>query len=131
LVVVQDARVAVADTELIVSAIPSHGCRSVMRHIAPAVDPRATVVSATKGLESDSLYRMSQVIADELGPERPVVVLSGPSFAVEVAQRLPTAVLAASDCPRATELVQSEFRSSYFRLYGSADVVGVEIGAAL
>ena len=58
-------------------------------------------------------------------------MLSGPSFAVEVAQQLPTAVLAASTDAAATELVQAEFRGPYFRLYGSADVVGVEIGGAL
>jgi glycerol-3-phosphate dehydrogenase (NAD(P)+) len=74
---------------------------------------------------------MSEVVAQELGPDRPVVVLSGPSFAVEVAQQMPTAVLAASADSHAMEFVQAEFRGPYFRLYGSADVVGVEIGGAL
>ncbi len=117
--------------DLVVSAIPSHGCRAVMRAAAPYVAPRATIVSATKGLEADTLRRMSEVIAQELGPRRPVVVLSGPSFAREVAQQLPTAVLAASSDQTAADLVQAEFRGPYFRLYGSPDVVGVEIGAAL
>src|SRR5439155_8656620 len=84
-----------------------------------------------KGLETDTLLRMSEVIAQELGPGRPVVVLSGPSFAVEVARQLPTAVLAASSNERATDLVQAEFRGPHFRLYGSSDVAGVEIGGAL
>ena len=122
---------ALRDTDLIVSATPSHGCRAVMRAAAPYIVPGATIVSATKGLESDTLLRMSEVIAQELGPACPVVVLSGPSFALEVAQQLPTAVLAASSDERATELVQAEFRAAYFRLYGSPDVVGVEIGGAL
>jgi glycerol-3-phosphate dehydrogenase (NAD(P)+) len=122
---------ALFDTELIVSAIPSHGCRAVMRTAAPFVLSRATIVSATKGLESETLLRMSEVIAEELGSGPAVVVLSGPSFAIEVAQRLPTAVLAASNDPRAIEMVQAEFRSPYFRLYGSADVVGVELVGAL
>jgi glycerol-3-phosphate dehydrogenase (NAD(P)+) len=117
--------------ELIVSAIPSHGCRAVMRSAAPHVAPRATIVSATKGIEGDSLLRMSEVIASELGAERPVVVLSGPSFAREVAGQLPTAVLAASADQAAMDLVQAEFRGSYFRLYGSPDVVGVELAGAL
>ena len=95
------------------------------------LSPRAVVVSATKGLEGDTLLRMSEVIAQELGTAHPVVVLSGPSFAIEVAQQLPTAVLAASVDDAATELVQSEFRGPSFRLYGSPDVVGVEIGGAL
>src|SRR2546427_1511031 len=74
---------------------------------------------------------MSEVIAQEVGPAHPVVVLSGPSFAAEVAQQLPTAVLAASSDVQATEVVQADFRGPYFRLYGSDDVIGVEIGGAL
>jgi glycerol-3-phosphate dehydrogenase (NAD(P)+) len=122
---------ALRGTDLVVSAIPSHGCRAVMRDAAPHVAQHATIVSATKGLESDTLRRMSEVIAEELGPRRRVVVLSGPSFALEVARQLPTAVLAASVDEQATELVQAEFRGRHFRLYGSSDVVGVEIGGAL
>src|SRR5262245_13378441 len=122
---------AVAGRELIVSAIPSHGCRVVIREAARHATASAVLVSATKGLEADTLLRMSQVIAQEVGPSRPVVVLSCPSFAVEVARQLPTAILAASSNDVATELVQTEFRGPYFRLYGSDDVVGVEIGGAL
>jgi glycerol-3-phosphate dehydrogenase (NAD(P)+) len=122
---------ALRDIELVVSAIPSHGCRAVMRAAEPHVHPRATIVSATKGLEADSLLRMSEVITAELGPDRPVVVLSGPSFASEVARHLPTAVLAASSNAAATDAVLADFRAPYFRLYGSADVVGVEIGGAM
>ena len=122
---------ALLDTDLIVSAIPSHGCRAVMRTAAPHISPRSTIVSATKGLESETLLRMSEVIAEELGSGPAVVVLSGPSFAVEVAKQLPTAVLAASSSPTAIEIVQEEFRSPYFRLYGSDDVVGVELVGAL
>jgi glycerol-3-phosphate dehydrogenase (NAD(P)+) len=90
----------------------------------------AILVSAVKGLESDTLLRMSEVVRQEAGGH-PVVVLSGPSFAVEVAQKLPTAVLAASVDPGATELVQREFRGPSLRLYASDDVVGVEIGGAM
>src|SRR5437764_2999701 len=97
---------ALRGTPLVVSAIPSHGCRAVMRDAAPHVARHATIVSATKGLESDTLQRMSEVITQELGPERPVVVLSGPSFALEVARQLPTAVLAASIDEAATDVVQ-------------------------
>jgi glycerol-3-phosphate dehydrogenase (NAD(P)+) len=122
---------ALADCELVVSAIPSHGCRAVMRAAARYIEPHATIVSATKGLEPDTLLRMSDVIHDELGTGHAVVVLSGPSFAVEVARQLPTAVVAASVDHAATELVQSEFRATYFRLYGSTDVIGVEIGGAM
>jgi glycerol-3-phosphate dehydrogenase (NAD(P)+) len=124
-------RDALADAELVVSAIPSHGCRGVMHMAAPLLAGRAVIVSATKGLEAGSMLRMSQVIEEEAGPSHPVVVLSGPSFAIEVARELPTAVLAASGNAAAIALVQEEFRGPYFRLYGSDDVIGVEIGAAM
>jgi glycerol-3-phosphate dehydrogenase (NAD(P)+) len=117
--------------DLVVSAVPSHGCRAVIRAAAPHIGTGATLVSTTKGLEPTTWLRMSEVVAEELGPGRPVVVLSGPSFAAEVARQLPTAVLAASAVPEAMAFVQLEFRGPYFRLYGSDDVVGVEIAAAL
>jgi glycerol-3-phosphate dehydrogenase (NAD(P)+) len=116
---------------LVLVVTPSHGTRAVLRAAAPSMHPAATVVSATKGLEPDTLLRASEVIAQEVGPGRPVVVLSGPSFAREVARELPTAVCAASADPVAAELVQSEFRGRAFRIYTTDDVVGVEIGAAL
>ena len=122
---------ALRDAELVVSAVPSHGCRGVMRAGSGSLAPRAVIVSATKGLEADTLLRMSQVIEHEAGPTHPVDVLSGPSFASEVARQLPTAILAASRDAAAIELVQREFRGPYFRLYGSDDVAGVEIGAAM
>jgi glycerol-3-phosphate dehydrogenase (NAD(P)+) len=122
---------ALRDSELVVSAIPSHGCRAMIRSAAPVLAPGAVIVSATKGLEVDTLLRMSEVIAQETGGAHPVVVLSGPSFALEVAQQLPTAILVASSDPAAMELVQTEFRGPYFRLYRTDDVVGVEIGGAL
>ena len=129
--VTADLEWALAATGLVVSAIPSHGCRVVMRAAARSIQHGATVVSATKGLEAGSLLRMTEVIAQEVGPDRPVVALSGPSFAAETARQLPTAVVVASSNRSSAELVQAEFRGPYFRLYGSDDVVGVEVGAAL
>jgi glycerol-3-phosphate dehydrogenase (NAD(P)+) len=122
---------ALTHADLVVSAVPSHGCRTVLRAAAPHLKGGATLVSATKGLETDTLRRLSEVIAEEVGPGHPVVALSGPSFAAEVAQELPTVVVVASADPAAMEIVQAEFRGPYFRLYGSDDVVGVEIGGAL
>lgn len=122
---------ALRGADLVVSAVPSHGCRAVMHDAAGWLTPHAVIVSATKGLEAGTLLRMSEVVAQEAGAAHPVVVLSGPSFASEVARQLPTAILAASQDAAAIELVQEEFRASYFRLYGSDDVIGVEIGAAM
>jgi glycerol-3-phosphate dehydrogenase (NAD(P)+) len=122
---------AVTGMELVVLVTPSHGTRLVLRSAAPHLQPSAVVVSATKGLEVETLLRASEVIRQEIGPVHPVVALSGPSFAREVALELPTAVCAASADQAAAELVQSEFRGRAFRLYTTDDVVGVEIGAAL
>ncbi len=122
---------AVDGASLVICAVPSHGARAVIRLAAPHMAAGAIVVSAAKGLEADTHLRVSEIIAQEVGPSHPVVVLSGPSFAHEVAQQLPTAVLAASLDSEATAIVQLEFRGPQFRLYGSDDVIGVEIGAAL
>ena len=122
---------AVEGAAFVVFALPSHGLRLVAREAAPWVARDAVVVSATKGLESESLARMSRVLAQETLNTLPVVVLSGPSFAAEVARGLPTAVLAASTDPVAAESVQQRFRGPALRLYASDDVVGVEIGGAL
>jgi len=122
---------AVSGVDLVLVVTPSHGTRSVLRTVAPAIQPSATIVSGTKGLEVGTLLRASEVIEEEVGPGHAVVVLSGPTFAREVALELPTAVCAASSDRAAAELVQSEFRGRAFRLYTTDDVVGVEIGAAL
>ena len=122
---------ALAGADLVVAVAPSHGSRLVLRAAAPFLERRATIISATKGLEVDTLMRNSQVIAQEVGGNRPIVVLSGPSFAAEVARQMPTAVSVASCDRAAAERVQAEFRARYFRLYTTDDVVGVEVGAAL
>jgi glycerol-3-phosphate dehydrogenase (NAD(P)+) len=126
-----DLAEALSGCGLVVSAVPSHGLRGVLRRAAPHLEPGAVVVSATKGLEEGSLLRMSEVIEQELGPAHPAAALSGPTFALEVARELPAAVLVASKVPAAVTLVQDEFRGRAFRLYASDDVVGVEIGGAL
>lgn len=115
----------------VVVAVPSHGLRDVVRAAAPDVSAGAIVISATKGLENETLRRMSEIIAEETHGRNPIVVLSGPSFASEVARRMPTALVAASQDAAAVRAVQDEFRAPYFRLYGSDDVAGVELGAAL
>jgi glycerol-3-phosphate dehydrogenase (NAD(P)+) len=127
---VETLETALAGAEIVVGAIPSHGTRAVMRQAAPFVPADAIVVSASKGLETETLRRMSEVIGEELGTRR-IVVLSGPSFAVEVANGRPTALLVASADAAAARCVQERFRGRFFRLYATDDVVGVEIGGAL
>jgi glycerol-3-phosphate dehydrogenase (NAD(P)+) len=126
-----DMREALVEAELVVAAVPSHGTRDVIRRAAPHIRTTATIVSTIKGLEQDTLLRASQIIAQELGEDRDTAVLSGPSFAAELARELPTAVSVASRSATVVDDVQADFRAPYFRLYGSSDVVGVEIGGAI
>jgi glycerol-3-phosphate dehydrogenase (NAD(P)+) len=129
--VTADLENALNGADFVVSAVPSHGTREILRRVKPLLRGVATVVSATKGLEQDTVLRISQIIEQELGDDVHVAVLSGPSFAAEVARQLPTAVSVASRDPSVVEEVQADFRAPYFRLYGTCDVVGVEIGGAL
>ena len=122
---------ALTDAQFVVMAVPSHGIRSVSRLANACLPAGCVVVSATKGIEEGSLLRMSQVLREELTAAGEIVVLSGPSFAMELARTMPTAVVAAGESPAVVEAVMAHFRSPALRLYGSADVVGVELGGAL
>jgi glycerol-3-phosphate dehydrogenase (NAD(P)+) len=120
----------VRGARVVLSASPSHAVRAVAARVASAVAPGALVVSATKGIETDTLALMSQVYQDTVPGSR-FVVLSGPSFALEVAQGQPTAVVAAAHEPAAAVEVQRLFATPAFRVYSGADVIGVELAGAL
>ena len=123
----------VSGAELIISVSPAQFVDRVMREAAPAVDPGALVVSASKGIEMSTLRRMDEVLEEILSPQaaKRLVVLSGPSFASEVARGQPTAIVAASRSAEARLEVQRVFRSPTFRVYTNPDVVGVGLGGAL
>ncbi len=125
-----DTATAVRAASIVLWAVPSHGTRAMIRALAPSIRPGTVVISATKGLERVTWKRMSQVLAEELPPGCPVVVLSGPSFAHEVARELPTAVVAAAHDSEASARVLEDLRGKRFRLYATGDVTGVEIGGA-
>ncbi len=122
---------ALSEADCVVVAVPSHGLRSVVEQAAEFLASRTIIVSTTKGLEPKTMLRMSEVIEQEVNPSNAIAVLSGPSFALEVGHELPTAVLVASSRTDICDFIQQKFRSRYFRLYGSDDVIGVEIGGAL
>lgn len=126
-----DMAAALDGAQFVVIAAPSHGVRDVARRANPHLPRSCAIVSATKGLEAGSMLRMSQVLRQELPDAGEIVVLSGPSFASELARKLPTALVAAGDSPAVVESVMAHFRSPALRLYGSSDVVGVELGGAL
>jgi glycerol-3-phosphate dehydrogenase (NAD(P)+) len=125
-----NAREAVEGAALVVCAVPSEHLRTMVRAVATAVSGDAVVAVATKGIEPGTLRLMTDVVADELAGI-PVVAVSGPSFAAEVAARQPSAVVAASTDELAAGVVQQAFASRQFRVYTHVDVIGVELGGAL
>jgi glycerol-3-phosphate dehydrogenase (NAD(P)+) len=116
--------------ELIVFAPPSHVLRKVVADASRFIGADVPLVVATKGIERESLMLMTDVTAAEV-PGRPIVALSGPSFALEVANHLPTAIVAASLDAEAAKLVQQTFSTSAFRVYTQRDVTGVELAGAV
>jgi glycerol-3-phosphate dehydrogenase (NAD(P)+) len=121
---------ALAGAEFIVYATPSQHLRSIARKGAPCVAEHAIIAVASKGIERQSLALMNEVIDAEI-PGHDVVAISGPSFAVEVAARQPTAIVAAAVSPFAAEFAQQALSSDAFRVYTHDDVIGVELGGAL
>jgi glycerol-3-phosphate dehydrogenase (NAD(P)+) len=133
LVASADLEEALRGAELVVSVVPSHALRGVIREARPFIPASALICSATKGIENDSLSLMSDVLLQELGHavQPRLTYLSGPSFAKEVAQGQPTVVVVAGTSEPELEVVQRAWATDRFRVYSSTDVVGVEIGGAL
>ncbi len=125
-----DLSTAVRGADLLVLAVPSQAMRSVAVRILPDLPPQAPIVSVTKGVEMDTLMTMSEVLEDVLPVEHHpyLTFLSGPSFAIEVAKGLPTAVTVAAHWHRVAQQVQEAFHTGWFRPYTTHDVIGVEIG---
>jgi glycerol-3-phosphate dehydrogenase (NAD(P)+) len=126
---------ALADAEIVVSVMPSHHCRRVFTGMAKHLRPEMLFVSATKGIENESLLRMDEVICDVVNDTAQffprIGALSGPSFAKEVAKGDPTAITIASKDVSLAGTVQRDFSDPSFRVYTNDDVAGVELGGAL
>ncbi len=118
-----------ADCPIVVIASPSFGIRGVCRAAAPYLAPDAIMVSVAKGIEPETLLRMSQVVEAETG--HAAVALTGPCHAEEVGRGVPTGCVAACPDRAKAELVQDAFMSDTFRVYASPDIVGAELGGAL
>lgn len=131
--VVTDLAAGLAGADIVLGVMPSHYARGLYTAMLPHLTPSMILVSATKGLEQSSLLRMSQVIEQVVkGKFEPrIAVLSGPTFAREVAAGNPTAVVVASSSAEVARCVQEAFSGPSLRLYTNADPVGVEVGAAL
>jgi glycerol-3-phosphate dehydrogenase (NAD(P)+) len=128
-----DQRAVLAGVDTVVLAAPCSTVREVLGAAAPYWPTRATLVTAAKGIENDTLLTVSEIARQTLGPHLggPIVVLSGPSFAREVADGQPTNVVAASEDDEAAGRVQRLFSHGRFRVYTSADPMGVQIAGAL
>ncbi len=126
--ITDDMSVVEGDT-LTIIATPSTAVRKVARKLK-AYSGQGIVINVAKGLEKGTLKRLSQVISEEL-PDSPLVILSGPSHAEEVARNVPTSIVAASNSLPAAQAVQNILASEYLRVYTSVDVIGVELGGAL
>jgi glycerol-3-phosphate dehydrogenase (NAD(P)+) len=128
-----DLGAALNEAEIVLSVMPSHLVRVVYGRMLEYLHPSMLFVSATKGLENDSLLRVSQVIRDVVRArfEPRVAVISGPTFAREVARSEPTALVVASEDAALTETIQAAFSGPAFRLYTSTDPVGVEVGGSI
>jgi glycerol-3-phosphate dehydrogenase (NAD(P)+) len=124
---------AARDAEIVLGVMPSHHARRVYSDLLPHLNDSMLFVSATKGLEKGTLLRMSQVMNDVIGNKFPprIGVLSGPTFAKEIARGDPAAVVIASHDPALSRAVQEAFSGPTLRLYSNSDPVGVELGAAL
>jgi glycerol-3-phosphate dehydrogenase (NAD(P)+) len=126
-----DLEKCLAGADIVLSVVPSRYLREVMSLAVAFIEGQAPVVSATKGIEEESLLRMSQLIAETLQAPAPVAVLSGPTFAREIAAGEPAAIVIAAQELAVAEQIQRAFSTPALRFYASQDVVGVEIGAAL
>lgn len=125
-----DLQEAITDSEVVVLAVPSHAIRSLCVQIKPMVHADQSIVNVAKGLEEKTHLRLSQVINDELSYNN-VFVLSGPSHAEEVANKLPTTVVISGEEREKCEYLQDLFTSPTFRVYTNPDMIGVELGGAL
>jgi len=130
-----DLSEALRDAEIVVSVMPSPHCRRLFEKMRPLLKPDMLFVSATKGLEEETLLRMTELISsvlnDSSGFSLRIGALSGPTFAREVARGDPTAITIASHDSALAETVQREFSDPRFRVYTNTDMVGVELGGAL
>lgn len=131
--VTTEAPAAFSSARIVLSAVPSRHLRETYCHLLPHLAPDMLFVSATKGIETGTLFRMSQVIEDVVSPKFSprVAVLSGPTFAREIAACEPAAVVIASQDMELARQIQMAFSGPYLRFYAAKDITGVEIGAAL
>jgi glycerol-3-phosphate dehydrogenase (NAD(P)+) len=130
-VATNDFEAALNGASLVLIAVPSHAARETLNAITAFVDENAIIVSVTKGIEIETTKRISEIVKEVIGGACPFVSLSGPSFAKEVVEGHPTAIVAASKDSAAARVVQNDLSFENLRIYTNADVVGTELGGSV
>lgn len=120
----------IKSSDIVIIATPSFAVKETAKMLKDVIAEETVVVSVSKGFETDTLKRFTQVIKDEL-PNNDVAALSGPSHAEEVGRKIPTSIVVASENEQSAILIQEALSNSYFRIYTNTDVIGVETGGAL
>ena len=130
IMVTDDISRVIYNKDLLVLSVPSHAVRGTLNSFKNLIREDQVILNVAKGIENDTLLRISQIVKEIL-PNNKYAVLSGPSHAEEVARNMPTTVVSASTEKKTAKYIQDIFMSSYFRVYTSPDVIGVELGGSL
>ena len=125
-----DLEKAILNKDVILLATPTHGVRETLNKAKAFINPEQIIVNIAKGVENESLLRISQIV-EEILPENKYAVLSGPSHAEEVGKNMPTTVVVASKDKDTAKYIQDTFMTPNFRVYTNSDVIGVELAGAL
>lgn len=126
-----DLGAALSETSVVLLAVPSHAARELLTAMSPLLDQQAIIVGVLKGIEIESGRRVSEIAKEVVDGSHPYVCLSGPSFAKEVVERHPTAIVAASKDAAAARTVQNDLSFENLRIYTNADIIGTELGGSV
>lgn len=130
IIATNDINNAINDSDIIFFAVPSHAVREISKQIKDKIDSKSVIVCLSKGIEQNTHKRLSEILEEEL-PHNPIVILSGPSHAEEIALRKPTALVSTSKDMKFAELIRDTLSNDVLRIYTNSDIVGVEIGGSM
>ncbi len=130
IIATNDINDAINNSDIIFFAVPSHAVREISKQIKDKIDSKSVIVCLSKGIEQDTHKRLSEILEEELS-HNPIVILSGPSHAEEIALRKPTALVSTSKDMKFAELIRDTLSNDVLRIYTNSDIVGVEIGGSM
>lgn len=130
IIATNDINDAINNSNIIFFAVPSNAVREISKQIKDKIDSKSVIVCLSKGIEQDTHKRLSEILEEEL-PHNPIVILSGPSHAEEIALRKPTALVSTSKDMKFAELIRDTLSNDVLRIYTNSDIVGVEIGGSM